>query len=75
MTIENIDNHSTIEKLKMDCTSLENRNKNLENDIFKLTSTNNENNKKIIELQNQIVRNSFIIIIHLKNLKYFTVGI
>ncbi|XP_044764057.1 chromosome partition protein Smc-like [Coccinella septempunctata] len=55
MRLDNLDNLSLIDRLKMDCMNLEKVNKNLESEIFHMTKTNQENENKIKELENQIM--------------------
>ncbi|KAK9874433.1 hypothetical protein WA026_002773 [Henosepilachna vigintioctopunctata] len=54
LRIENFENVSVINKLKADCTSYEKIIRDLENDVIKLSQLNDENNKKIVDLQNKV---------------------
>lgn len=56
MGIDNLENISVIDKLKLNCASLEKLNKDLERDIFHLTTINKDNDKKIFDLEKKIVR-------------------
>ncbi|XP_045466329.1 chromosome partition protein Smc-like [Harmonia axyridis] len=58
MGIDNLENISVIDKLKLNCASLEKLNKDLERDIFHLTTINKDNDKKIFDLEKKIVEYS-----------------
>ncbi|KAL3271954.1 hypothetical protein HHI36_022424 [Cryptolaemus montrouzieri] len=54
LRIENIENVSVINKLKMDCANYEKVNRDLEAEVFRLNQKDTENNRRVLELQGKL---------------------